>query len=285
MSENTLEFAPMPPLIVALDTSRVETAIDTVESLTSSHFGCSSRIGFKIARWHDQNLELRELCQKTGLFTVLDTQLDDGIEEMSIATRSLLSVSSSAGKLILPQAITMSRPKETVRGQKDKVQSRIFNFAHEQDDPVMVISHIDQTRMAPSDPNLQETDSVDSFSEARVKFDAIELHADTVLSDHFKRECENAKREGREIPFFLASRITYGQAPNDDDAIAARAAHAYRLGVRSIYLGARIMNAEKPEIIIEKILNSYDDAHTIEDEEEFNNIYQLKRRGAPSLSV
>src|SRR5690606_14129496 len=127
------DVTDIPPLIIALDFVDPADSIQYVENLVDLPRDLSKQIGIKIPRWHDQNRELRRTGLDSSRFVVLASQLDDGIEEMSMATRSLLSVADDTGRLLLPNAITMSPAKETVTGQRQATQEGIFDVAHNQE--------------------------------------------------------------------------------------------------------------------------------------------------------
>lgn len=263
MSELVQESGPqLPPLIVALTTEDEKDALNMVEQ--TKFMGDS--IGYKIPRWFDQSIELRGACKDSGLFTVLDAQLDDGVDEMAISTRRLLRM-RRGGEILLPNAITMSPAKETVRGNWKEVSEKIINFAHEEtDEPVMVISHIDQTRMRANDPLLHETEIRSINEKGSLRFDAIELHADTVLSESFPR------LEGKSYtdPIVLASRVgLHNMDVTPDDVIFNRIGRTYWRGATALYVGNSIMRRAGVERIdyIKKVLDIYRDSRSMPREE------------------
>ncbi len=262
--EATDALLPVPPLIVALDlvdsARSFEFMFNKLDSLPED---ISSRVGVKIPRWHDQDLKIRTYAYESGRFVVLDSQLHDGVEEMSTATRSLLSVYDNAGRLLLPHAITLSPAKETIRGQRQATKEGIFDVAHSQERPVQVFSRIDQTRLAPTEDLLHEEEASSCLSSIRMPFDAFELHADTLLSDLYLKKVRQAGEEGIPMPTILASRLGHGVKESDSQRLLSRIARTYLRGAQAVYIGKSILNATNPRELIELILESHDEANEV----------------------
>lgn len=257
----------MPPLLIALTTDNLTEAVGMTASVKNLP---EELVGFKIPRWFDQSQYLREACLDSGRYTVLDLQLDDGVQEMALNTRAALHNFGRAGNLLLPNAITMSPAKETVRARWKEIQENIIDFAHAQEEPVVVISHIDQTRMSPPDTNLYENE-IDHSIKHRLPFDAFEVHADTVLHNGFPAT------DGQEIAdaIILASRLGRpGDGDTPDDELINRIARTYRRGAAAIYLGNSIMRKPAGARLsyVGKVLEAHQDAREL-DTSEFNAKY------------
>lgn len=265
----------IPPVIVALSHQEPRDAKKFARLFRSLP---PEILGFKIANWHDTDLSLRSSLERQRRFVILDTQLNDGAEEMVKGAHRKLSIKRwhGLGRPILPAAITLSPVKEMARIDQNKkiLLEGIFDHTRSLRNPVMTVCHSDQTRVAPTDMQLHLLETSQYFATDNMPFDAFELHADTILSSEFSEAQRLAAEDKKRppLPLLIASRFS----GDIESEIIPKIARVFRRGAVSVYVGRSMLSAADPLDYAHNIISAQTEAINATDER-FNNLYPDNR--------